>query len=177
MIKPVFAIACTFALVACDSTPKSDPRADSLAAVAAERARIDSIEAIQLVTVDTGISPKLGIDLSKMEKTGSGLYMLDRKRGSGPAADSGKYVDVHYTTYFVDGTVIDDKREKGKPHRILLGFNEVVKAWEEGNRGMRPGGRRVLVSPPSLAYGKAGKPGFVPRLSTLVFEVELVRVH
>jgi FKBP-type peptidyl-prolyl cis-trans isomerase FkpA len=162
---------------ACDSAPKSDPRADSLAAAAAAQARTDSIEAIQLVTADTNIAPSLGIDLSKMEKKASGLYLLERRRGTGAVADSGKWIQVHYTTWLPDGTVLDDTRKSGGPRRVLLGFDQVVKAWEEGLRGMRVGGRRVMVAPASLAYGKPGRPGSVPRLATLVFDIELVRVY
>ena len=162
---------------ACDSTPKSDPRADSIAAVTTAQARTDSLEAIQLVTVDTAIAPSLGIDLSKMEKKESGLYVLERRRGSGAVADSGKWIQVHYTTWLPDGSVLDDTRKSSEPQRVLLGFDQVVKAWEEGLRGMRVGGRRILVAPASLAYGKPGRPGSVPRLATLIFDVELVRVY
>lgn len=162
---------------ACDSTPRSDPRADSIAAAEAERARIDSIEAIQLVTVDTNLAPSLGINLSRMEKRESGLYVQDRRQGSGAVADSGKWILVHYTSYLADGTVLDDTRKEGEPRQVLLGFGKVVPAWEEGLRGMRVGGRRRLVAPPSLGYGKPGRPGSVPRLATLVFDVELVRVY
>ena len=162
---------------ACDSTPKSDPRADSISAAVAAQARTDSLEAIQLVTVDTAIAPSLGIDLSKMEKKESGLSGLERRRGSGAVADRGKWIQVHYTTWLPDGSVLDDTRKSSEPQRVLLGFDQVVKAWEEGLRGMRVGGRRILVAPASLAYGKPGRPGSVPRLATLIFDVELVRVY
>ena len=169
-------VTCVFC-TACDSSQRADPRADSIAAAAADRARIDSIEAIQLVNADTALAPSLGIDLAKMQKRESGLYVLERRKGSGAVADSGKYIDVHYTTWLADGTVLDDTRKAGKPRRVLLGYNEVVRAWEEGVRGMHTGGRRMLVSPPVLAYGKPGKPGSVPRLATLVFDIEVVRVY
>lgn len=179
VVRRVFVLAASGVtlLTACDSTPKSDPRADSIAAAAAEQARIDSIESVQLVTVDTALAPSLGVDLSKMQKMESGLYMQERRRGNGAVADSGKWIDVHYTTWLADGSVLDDTRKSGEPRRVLLGYDQVVKAWEEGLRGMRVGGRRLLVAPPSLGYGKPGKPGSVPRLATLVFDVELVRVH
>ena len=175
MRKRILLLAVT--LTACSSGERRDPRADSIAAAAAAQARTDSLEAIQLVTVDTAIAPSLGIDLSKMEKKPSGLYVAEKRRGSGAVADSGKWIQVHYTTWLVDGTVLDDTRKAGEPRRVLLGFDQVVKAWEEGLRGMRVGGRRVLVAPASLAYGKPGKPGSVPRLATLIFEVELLRVY
>jgi FKBP-type peptidyl-prolyl cis-trans isomerase FkpA len=155
----------------------ADSAAADSARAAAERARTDSIEAELLVRVDTAIAPALGVDLAAMERRPSGLYVQDRRRGTGAAADSGQWVTVHYTTWLPDGTVLDDTRERDAPQRVQLAAGKVIKAWEEGIRGMREGGRRLVVAPPSLGYGKAGQPGAVPRLATLVFDVELVRVE
>lgn len=172
------ALAASTSLAACgggDAAADSAAAADSLHRT--EQARTDSIEAEMLVRVDTAIAPSLGVDLGAMERRPSGLYVQDRRRGTGPAADSGEWVTVHYTTWLHDGTVLDDTRERNAPQRIQLASGKVIKAWEEGIRGMRVGGRRIVVSPPSLGYGKAGEPGAVPRLATLVFDVELVGVE
>ncbi len=171
------ALICSLTLLAACSKKEDTSRADSIAVAAARQAVIDSIEAVQLVTIDTAIAPSLGLDVSRMQKHASGILFMDRKRGAGAVADSGKYMDVHYTTWLTDGTVLDDTRKEGKTRRILLGYGQVVKAWEEGLRGMHAGGRRVIISPASLGYGKPGKPGSVPRLATLVFDVEIVRVY
>ena len=176
--RALAAAAATALLAACSGEPAADPRADGRAAAAAEQARVDSVEAVMLVTVDTAIAPALDVDLAAMERRESGLYVQERRRGTGAVADSGKWVTVAYTTWLADGTVLDDtRRPGGEPQRIVLGFNRVVPAWEEGIRGMREGGRRLLVAPPVLGYGKAGRPGSVPRLATLVFDVELQKVH
>jgi FKBP-type peptidyl-prolyl cis-trans isomerase len=103
--------------------------------------------------------------------------VLERRRGTGVAADSGRWVTVNYTGWLTDGTVIDDTRKEAKPRNVLLGYGRVIPGWEEGLRGMRAGGRRILVVPPALGYGKAGKPGTVPSRATLVFDVEMKRVH
>lgn len=168
-------------LAACEGKPKADPAADSAAARAAAEARADSLDAVALVTADTAIAPtlgaKLGVSIAAMRKSPSGMLMMDKRVGSGAAADSNKWVMVDYTTWLTDGSVVDDTRAKREPRKVLLGHKQVVAAWEEGVRGMKEGGRRVLIAPASLAYGKAGKPGTVPRLATLVFDIELKKVY
>ena len=91
-------------LVAGCGKSKTELRADSLAAVVAAQAKADSIDQANLVRVDTALSPSLKLDLSKMRKTASGMYLLDRKVGAGAAADSNKWIGVHYTTWLSDGT-------------------------------------------------------------------------
>jgi len=60
---------------------------------------------------------------------------------------------------------------------FFLGEGEVIRGWDLGIRGMRAGGRRILVIPPSLGYGSRGVGGVVPGNATLVFEVQLVAVN
>lgn len=162
-------------LAACGPS-KAEQRADSIATAKAEQARLDSIEGVRLVTVDTAYAPALGVDLAAMERRPSGLYVQDKRAGSGAAADSGKWVEVRYTTWLADGQVVDSTGLKGESRKVLIGYGKIVPAWEEGLRGMRAGGRRLLVAPSSLAYGKAGR-GMVPPLATLVFDVEMRRVY
>lgn len=176
-IRRIAPIALSVVLLTACEDKAAIEREQSSAAEAARQAQTDSVEAVQLVTVDTIIAPSLGIHIADMKETESGLLIQDKKRGSGAVADSGKYIDVHYTTWLTDGTVLDDTRKEGKHRRILLGYGQVVKAWEEGIPGMKTGGRRLIVAPPLLGYGKAGKPGSVPRLATLVFDVEVVKVY
>jgi FKBP-type peptidyl-prolyl cis-trans isomerase len=164
-------------LAACGKSDR-ELRADSLAAVAAVQATRDSLNAIKVVMVDTAIAPELKVDLSKLRKTASGMYVGDRRAGSGAQADSNKWVLVDYTAYLSTGQIVDDTRAKGgEARRVLLGHKQVLPAWEEGLRGMRAGGRRIIVAPPSMAYGLPGKPGTVPEMATLVFDIELRKVY
>ena len=166
------------ALVTGCGKSKAELRADSLKAVAAAQAKADSIDQVNLVRVDTALAPSLKLDLSKMQKTASGMYVLDRKVGTGAAADSNKWIGVHYTTWLSDGTMLDDTRAKGgEPRKVLLGHKQVVPAWDEALRGVKEGGRRIIVAPPSMGYGIAGKAGSVPRLATLVFDIEVRKVY
>jgi FKBP-type peptidyl-prolyl cis-trans isomerase len=103
--------------------------------------------------------------------TASGLRYIDATVGAGAAAHAGQTVAVHYTLWLSDGTFIESSLN-GSPYSFVLGAGTVIKGWDEGIAGMRVGGRRRLIVPPSLAYGSTGA-GSVPPNATLIFDVEL----
>lgn len=121
-------------------------------------------------------APELKVDLSKMTKTPSGLYVLDIQEGSGPAVAAGQKAQVHYTGWFVDGKQFDSS-VGGAPLEFAIGQAQVIAGWDEGVAGMKAGGKRRLVVPPDLAYGDQGYPGAIPPGATLVFDVELVGIR
>ena len=53
----------------------------------------------------------------------------------------------------------------------------MIRGWDEGFAGMKEGGKRVLTIPPEMGYGARGAGGVIPPNATLVFEVELLKVH
>lgn len=99
----------------------------------------------------------------------------DVKVGSGKEAKPGDTVEVHYTGTLVDGTKFDSSKDRGQPFSFTIGSGQVIKGWDIGVAGMKEGGSRKLVIPPSLAYGNRTK-GTIPANSTLNFEIELVKV-
>jgi FKBP-type peptidyl-prolyl cis-trans isomerase FkpA len=119
--------------------------------------------------------PALGIDLTAMDRTPSGLYLQDLAEGVGPTAQRTSLVSIHYATWLADGTLVDAS-VGGDPFTVRLGGNEVIRGWNEGIQGMRVGGRRKLVVRPGLAYGSRGSAN-VPPNATLVFEVQLTDVR
>jgi FKBP-type peptidyl-prolyl cis-trans isomerase len=96
--------------------------------------------------------------------------------GGGVAAATGNRVVVHYTGKFIDGNVFDSSVTRGEPFQFVLGAGQVIKGWDEGIVGMRVGGKRILSVPPELGYG-ANDYGPIPGNSTLIFEVELLKVE
>jgi len=116
----------------------------------------------------------------KFVTTASGLKIKDTEEGKGEAAKKGDVVEVHYT-----GWLTKDGKDKGKkfdssvgkkPFHFQLGAGEVIAGWDEGVAGMKPGGKRTLVIPPELGYGKRGAGEDIPPNSTLLFDVELLRI-
>jgi FKBP-type peptidyl-prolyl cis-trans isomerase len=105
-----------------------------------------------------------------------GLKVTDIKVGSGPMAESGQSVSVHYTGWLTDGTKFDSSVDRGEPIAFVLGAGKVIRGWDEGLKGMRVGGKRKLTIPSSMAYGEQGYPPVIPPNATLVFDVELMDV-
>src|SRR5262245_62848274 len=109
-----------------------------------------------------------------MTTTPSGLQYTDDKEGTGAAAKAGDMVDVHYTGTLKDGKKFDSSKDRGRPFSFKLGAGQVIKGWDEGVAGMKVGGKRKLVVPSELAYGKRGYPGAIPPDSESTFVVELL---
>lgn len=120
-------------------------------------------------------APALGVNLEAMERSNRGVYYRDLVVGDGPVVGSSFTVTIHYTGWLPDGTQFETSRQNGEPVTFKLDDRRIIRGWEEGIRGMRPGGVRQLVVPPPLAYGRRGLPPLIPPEATLVFEVELVR--
>lgn len=126
--------------------------------------------------VDTPFAPSLGVDLRTMAVTASGLYMRDDTVGTGAEAMPGQQVSVHYTGWLPNGTKFDSSVDRGKPFVFPLGGGRVIAGWDEGVQGMKVGGTRTLVIPPTLGYGPRAI-GPIPPNSTLVFRVDLLGVQ
>ena len=108
--------------------------------------------------------------------TESGLIITDiTLNDNGQTAMSGNKVQVHYVGTLQDGTKFDSSRDRNSPFKFTIGKGEVIKGWDEGIKGMRVGDIRKLIIPPHLGYGER-KMGKIPSNSTLIFEVELLKI-
>jgi FKBP-type peptidyl-prolyl cis-trans isomerase FkpA len=106
----------------------------------------------------------------------------DVRVGSGTEAISGAVVTVNYTGWLYDPTKLDGKGVQfdtslgSDPFPFTLGIGQVIQGWDQGIAGMKIGGLRRLVIPPSLAYGPV-RYGPIPPDATLVFDIELTDVQ
>ncbi len=110
------------------------------------------------------------------ETTASGLVIETLEEGSGDAAAAGHKVTVHYTGWLKDGTKFDSSLDRNSPFQFNLGAGQVIRGWDEGVAGMKPGGKRKLTIPAELGYGAHGAGGVIPPNATLIFEVELLSI-
>jgi FKBP-type peptidyl-prolyl cis-trans isomerase FkpA len=108
----------------------------------------------------------------------------DVRIGKGEDAVAGKIVNVHYTGWLFDKTAQKNKGKKFDSSRdrlghftFPLGAGRVIKGWDEGVKGMKVGGQRTLIIPPSMGYGARGAGGVIPPNATLIFDVELMGVQ
>jgi len=106
----------------------------------------------------------------------SGLIYIEDVKGTGPMAQAGHTVKVHYTGRLLDGTKFDSSVDRGQPFEFEVGKGKVIKGWDEGIPKMSVGGKARLIIPSKIAYGERGAPPSISPFSTLVFEVELLEV-
>lgn len=135
-------------------------------------------------TTPTATTPKPPSPLSKkpvvtVPKTPAPTKLVtkDLITGSGPTAKAGQTVTVNYVgVLYKGGKEFDSSWSRGQPTSFPLSNGGVIAGWVQGIPGMKVGGRRELIIPPDLAYGKAGSGSTIPPNSTLVFVVDLLSV-
>jgi peptidylprolyl isomerase len=114
------------------------------------------------------VTPPTGPPPTKLEKK-------DLIVGTGKEAKAGDTVTVNYVgVLYKGGTEFDASWKRKEPFQFKLGQGQVIKGWDEGVPGMKVGGRRELVIPAELAYGKTGSPPAIPANAPLVFVIDLL---
>jgi peptidylprolyl isomerase len=105
----------------------------------------------------------------------SKLVTKELIKGTGPEAKAGESVTVNYVgVLYHGGKEFDASWKRSEPFTFALGKGQVIKGWDQGVAGMKVGGRRELVIPAELAYGKTGSPPTIPANAPLVFVVDLL---
>jgi FKBP-type peptidyl-prolyl cis-trans isomerase len=113
----------------------------------------------------------------------SHLVVKDLVPGTGKTVSAGQTITVNYVgVLYKNGKEFDSSWKRNQPFTTALSPGSVISGWVQGIAGgkgiapMKVGGRRELIIPPSLGYGKAGSPPTIPPNSTLVFVVDLLSV-
>ncbi|MDX3060632.1 MULTISPECIES: FKBP-type peptidyl-prolyl cis-trans isomerase [Streptomyces] len=105
------------------------------------------------------------------------LTIRDLVVGDGPEALPGRVVQLHYVgVTFASGREFDSSWERDRPFKFAVGGGRVIKGWDRGVRGMKVGGRREIIVPPRLGYGRQSPSSLIPAGSTLIFVVDLLTV-
>jgi FKBP-type peptidyl-prolyl cis-trans isomerase len=121
----------------------------------------------------TTYASSLNITLSTFTKTSYGLYYKDLTVGSGATVAKGDSLFVHYFGYFPTGVVFDFNPPTAAPFAFKVGEGRVIAAWDSAAVGMKVGGQREIIVPPSLGYGSTAH-GSIPANSILVFVITAV---
>ena len=106
--------------------------------------------------------------------TKSGLQYEVLTEGTGKSPKATDKVRCHYEGRLIDGSVFDSSYLRGEP--ADFGLNQVIPGWTEGVQLMKEGAKYRFFIPYVLGYGERGAGSSIPPYSTLVFDVELIKV-
>jgi len=110
-----------------------------------------------------------------IQTTSTGLKYQVIQKGNGKAVKKGDKVTVKYRGSLLDGVVFDETKEGNPAFTFTVGAGQVIAGWDEGFQLMKQGDKLKLIIPWTLGYGPRGS-GPIPPYSTLLFDVELVKV-
>lgn len=89
----------------------------------------------------------------------------------------GDLLTVHYTGTLTNGKKFDSSVDRNKPFQFRIGQGMVIQGWDQGFAKLSLGEKARLTVPPLMAYGNRGFPGLIPPMSTLIFDVELLKIN
>ena len=108
----------------------------------------------------------------KVTKTGLQYKVLEEGQGATPTESD--TVEVNYRGTLIDGTEFDSSYKRNSSAKFPV--NAVIRGWTEGLQLMKEGAKYQFYIPSDLAYGERGSPETIPPHSTLIFEIELLKV-
>ena len=156
--------------------PSAGATAATTTAAASSAASSTSASATSTTTSNTPLptalktKPKVAIPSGPAPKK---LVVKDLIKGTGPAANPNSTVNVQYVgELYKGGKQFDASWNDGSGQPVSLPLSGVIKGWQQGIPGMKVGGRRELIIPPSLGYGPTAQ-SKIPANSTLVFVIDL----
>ena len=169
------------------STTRATREEDVLvdAPAVSRRAAVLSLGAVALVAAPFSTARARGVPefecAGEYVDSPTGLRACDVVVGEGAAPKGNQQIKAHYAGRLEDGRVFDSSYERGTP--LQFKASQVIQGWGIGILGdgdalppMRVGGKRKLVIPAELGYGRRGAGGVIPPNATLYFDVELVAI-
>ncbi len=131
---------------------------------------------VGLVTLLVGVSQLASADA--FHAGPGGMKIKDLATGEGPVAAEGMIATIQFTGWLDEngtrGREFYNSRSRGEPVSFVIGTDGVMPAWNAGVVGMQPGGRRILLVPPGMAYGNRSIDDVIPANDSLQFIIELV---
>ncbi len=127
------------------------------------------------VTVQGDLGSKPTITIPDTEPPAE-LVIEDLVEGDGAETGENATVTVHYVgvSWTNDGQQFDASWDSGST--ISFGLNQVIAGWTKGIPGVRVGGRRLLIIPPDMGYGRQSPTPAIAANDTLVFVIDLVDI-
>jgi peptidylprolyl isomerase len=158
------------------TAPSAGATAASATAATTTSSSTSSASATSTTTSNTPLpaalktKPKVSIPSGPAPKK---LVVKDLIKGTGPVATPSSTVSVQYVgELYKGGKQFDASWNDGSGQPVSLPLSGVIKGWQQGIAGMKVGGRRELIIPPTLGYGSTAQ-SKIPANSTLVFVVDL----
>jgi peptidylprolyl isomerase len=152
------------------STASSSTPASATGASTSAECKADDIK------VDGAAGAKPTITIPTTCKPPSALVSKDITPGTGAAMTANSTITVHYTLATWTGKkIIQSSYDSGQP--LSRPLSSLIPGWQQGMVGMKQGGRRLLILPPSLGYGPQGSPPDIQPNETLVFVVDALQVQ
>lgn len=122
-------------------------------------------------------APSDSVDVPKKAKNTrvhKGVTIEETAVGKGPAVMKGRKVSILYKGRLENGKQFDSNTNRKKPFSFRHGIGDVIKGMDIGIEGMRSGGKRTILIPSKLGYGKAGAGPDIPGNANLIFDIELL---
>lgn len=132
---------------------------------------------------DNNDPKKAGEDFLAKNKTKEGVVELEDsgiqyeilEQGAGKSPLITDQITIHYHGTTIDGEVFDSSVERKQPATFPL--NQLIPGWKKILPLMKEGGKWRIYLPYNEAYGERGAGSKIPPYSTLIFEIELLKVN
>ncbi|MDB5132408.1 MAG: fkpA 1 [Mucilaginibacter sp.] len=161
-------------------------RAQTLDEAIAERnAAVDKIKAAEKADAAKYIADHKLL----VKTTPSGLKYVITKPSAKLKPLKGDTLLVNYAGRTTDGKLFDSSIESVaksgglqqpgrtyEPLQVIVGTTSIIQGWDEGLLLLNEGSKAKFIIPSSLGYGEHGNGDAIPPYSTLVFDIELVKV-